>query len=133
MEQENKIKDKKDNKHTRISDVNFFKSKGKKKKTIYYILFNISIIILFIIFIIYTGYYIIIKIIIKNNIIKKTYKLNSIDFLKLMTNNNKVEYEGAKNCLEKKNNTELCLYQFFTPKEVKGKNRILIGDESDGS
>lgn len=34
---------------------------------------------------------------------------------------------------KKKNKTELCLYQFFAPKEVKGKNRILIGDESDGS
>lgn len=102
MELKNKIKDKKYYKYIRLSDVNYNKSKGKKKKTIYYILFNISIIILFIIFIIYTGYYIIIKIIIKSNFIKKTYTLNSIDLLKLMTHNNKVEYEGAKNCLEKK-------------------------------
>ena len=52
--------------------------------------------------------------------------------LKLMTYNNKALYEGAKKCLEKNPDEELCLYQFLCPKEVIGKKRVLIGKKSDG-
>ena len=49
-----------------------------------------------------------------------------------MTNNNKTQYEGAKNCLEKNPDKELCFYQFLCPKEVIGYKRILIGYKKDG-
>ena len=33
----------------------------------------------------------------------------------------------------KNTDEDLCLYQFLCPKEVKGKNRVLIGEKIDGS
>ena len=50
-----------------------------------------------------------------------------------MTLNDKALYEGAKICLEKNPDEELCIYQFLCPKEVKGKTRILLGEIKDGS
>ena len=60
-------------------------------------------------------------------------KLSTIDKLKLLTYNDKSEYEGAKNCLENNPDQQMCIYQFICPKEVKGKKRILLGDKNDGS
>ena len=57
---------------------------------------------------------------------------SKIDLLKLITNNNKKLYDGAKKCLIKNSHEEFCLYQFLCPKEVKGKTRILIGEKKDG-
>ena len=95
--------------------------------------------IYFLIFIIYTFFvaYIVSFIIGKkvSNISKnkglKTY--SNLELLKLMTLNDKSLYEGAKICLEKNPDEELCLYQFLCPKEVKGKKRILLGEIKDGS
>ena len=39
-----------------------------------------------------------------------------------MTLNDKALYEGAKVCLEKNPDEELCIYQFLFPKEVKNQN-----------
>ena len=49
-----------------------------------------------------------------------------------MTYNNKESYEGTEKCLVKNPDEELCLYQFLCPKEVVGKNRILMGKKIDG-
>ena len=58
---------------------------------------------------------------------------NKIKILKYLTNNDKTFYEGAKNCLEKDPDEQLCIYQFLCPKEVINKKRILIGNHEDGS
>ena len=53
--------------------------------------------------------------------------------MKYLTNNDKTFYEGAKNCLEKDPDEQLCIYQFLCPKEVINKKRILIGNHEDRS
>ena len=67
---------------------------------------------------------------------KKTsiYEINSkIEQLKILTNNDKNLYDGAKKCLERNPDEQLCFYQFLCPKEVVGRKRILIGKRGDGS
>ena len=56
-----------------------------------------------------------------------------IEKLKYLTNNDKTSYEGAKKCLEKDPDEQLCIYQFICPKEVINKNKILMGNIQDGS
>ena len=53
--------------------------------------------------------------------------------MKQLTNNEQAAYEGAQKCLEKDPDEQLCLYQFFCPKEVINKKRILMGNIHDGS
>jgi len=65
--------------------------------------------------------------ILKSNSTNKEY---SIKLLKMMTNNDEMEYKGALNCLL--NDNEFCIYRFLCPKEVPGKKRILIGRKADG-
>ena len=60
-------------------------------------------------------------------------KLEKIKKLKNLTNNDKALYKGAKKCLEKDPDEQLCIYQFICPKEVINKKRILIGTIRDGS
>ena len=55
---------------------------------------------------------------------------NYIKF-KNITNNTKM-YKGLENCIFRKEENDLCLYHFFVPKKVVGKNRILIGPKRDG-
>ena len=54
----------------------------------------------------------------------------SIKLLKMMTNNDEIEYKGALNCLL--NDNEFCIYRLLCPKEIPGKKRILIGRKADG-
>ena len=55
-----------------------------------------------------------------------------IKLLKLMTNNNILMYKGIENCLLNDPDTQYCIYHLIYPKKVIGKNRILIGNKSDG-
>ena len=55
-----------------------------------------------------------------------------IHFLKLLTNNNDIIYKGAENCLLNDPDIQLCFYHLLFPKKIIGKNKILIGDKSDG-
>ena len=56
-----------------------------------------------------------------------------IELLKYMTNNNPLKYKGAENCLLNRNESQLCIYNFISPKKVLGKKRILLGKRRDGS
>ena len=56
--------------------------------------------------------------------------LNSIELLKLMTNNDVNKYNQTEKCLL--NDNELCVYRFLCPKEVAGKKRLLLGKKSEG-
>ena len=58
---------------------------------------------------------------------------DKIKIFKYLTNNDKTFYEGAKNCLEKDPDEQLCIYQFLCPKEIIKKKRILMGNHEDGS
>ena len=70
----------------------------------------------------------------KNKKKASTYEINSkIEQLKILTNNDKNLYDGAKKCLERNPDEQLCFYQFLCPKEVVGRNRILMGKRGDGS
>ena len=62
---------------------------------------------------------------------KDTYLLEKITLLRLMTNNNKFEYQGIQNCLM--NDGQFCIYQFISPKSVLDKTKILVGGKRDGS
>ena len=81
----------------------------------------------------------------KNNIIipnrdkNSNFKNNSIDILhnkirllKMLTNNVESEYKGKLKCLLNNPDSEFCIYHLIAPKKVVGKNRILLGDKSDG-
>ena len=108
------------------------KSNFEKKKNNNCISF-ISKFILFIlysIFIMYLSFYIFKT---KETNIFTNKKYSSIERLKLLTYNDRSEYEGAQNCLENNPDKQLCIYQFLCPKKVKGKKRILLGDRNDGS
>lgn len=63
---------------------------------------------------------------------KKVYE-NKLTLLKLMTNNNILQYKGFEECLLNDPESLLCFYPFIAPKKVKGKNRILFGTKGDGS
>jgi len=62
----------------------------------------------------------------------KTMLSKKLKYLKLLTNNNELEYKGIKECLLNDPDKEFCIYHLILPKEVIGKNRILLGSKSDG-
>ena len=53
--------------------------------------------------------------------------------LKMITNNNKFNYQGLENCLLNDPDKQHCIYHLIAPKKVIGKKRILIGAKKDGS
>ena len=53
--------------------------------------------------------------------------------LKIIINNNKVNYKGVKNCLLNNPDNQHCVYHLIAPKKVIGKKRILLGKKKDGS
>ena len=55
-----------------------------------------------------------------------------IRILKLLTNNDELEYKGVQKCLLNDPDQLFCIYHLIIPKEVIGKKRILLGDKSDG-
>ena len=55
-----------------------------------------------------------------------------VKLLKIITNNDVNEYRGMKNCLENDPEKLGCIYPYLTPKEVIGKQRILLGAKRDG-
>ena len=56
-----------------------------------------------------------------------------IKLLKLLTNNDEFEYKGMLDCLTYESpESKYCIYHLISPKTVIGKNRILIGEKSDG-
>ena len=57
---------------------------------------------------------------------------NKLKFLKMLTNNDKLEYKGAQQCLLKDRDKEFCIYHLIAVKQVIGKKRILLGEKSDG-
>ena len=57
---------------------------------------------------------------------------NKIGLLKMFTNNVELEYKGKLKCLLNNPDSEFCIYHLIAPKKVVGKNRILLGDKSDG-
>lgn len=59
--------------------------------------------------------------------------IDKIKFLKMMTNNNKNEYEGIKEYLINDPDRINCIYHLISPKEVLHKKRILLGSKIDGS
>ena len=65
------------------------------------------------------------------------YKNNNISLkirlLKLMTNNNVLEYKGIQECLINDPDSLLCIYHLISTKGVLNKERILIGYKRDGS
>ena len=52
--------------------------------------------------------------------------------LKIITNNDKNEYQGLLNCLINNPDNEHCIYHLICPKAVLGKKRIIVGKWSDG-
>ena len=107
-----------------------FKTSSNVKKKIFKIIYFI-IFLFYTIFVAYIGSFIFRKKTTNDSESKNTY--SNIELLKLMTLNDKALYEGAKICLEKNPDEELCIYQFLCPKEVKGKTRILLEEIKDGS
>ena len=58
---------------------------------------------------------------------------NKIKFLKMLTNNDELEYKGMLECLISNDpDSKHCIYHLISPKKVFGKDRILIGKKSDG-
>ena len=55
-----------------------------------------------------------------------------IKLLKKMTNNDKNEFNGIKNCLEGDPDRLHCIYHLINTKEVIGKKKILLGIKKDG-
>ena len=55
-----------------------------------------------------------------------------IRILKLLTNNDELEYKGVQKCLLNDPDKIFCIYHLIIPKEVIGKKRMLLGDKSDG-
>ena len=55
-----------------------------------------------------------------------------LKLLKLITNNDEIEYKGIRNCLINDPDTQKCIYHLILPKEVIGKKRILLGEKYDG-
>ena len=67
---------------------------------------------------------------INNNILDILHQ--KIELLKILTNSDELEYKGKLQCLYNNSDIGYCIYHLIVPKKVVGKNRILIGDESDG-
>ena len=71
------------------------------------------------------------------NNLESIYKNNNISYkirlLKLMTNNNELEYKGIQECLINDPDSLLCIYHLISTKGVLNKERILIGYKRDGS
>ena len=61
-----------------------------------------------------------------NNLSKK------IRLLKILTNNDVNEYKGMLECLLNDFDNKHCIYHLILPKQVVGKNRILLGKKYDG-
>jgi len=57
---------------------------------------------------------------------------DKINFLRMITNNNKLNYEGIENCLRNDPDRQQCIYHLIAPKKVIGRERILIGSKRDG-
>ena len=57
---------------------------------------------------------------------------DKLKLLKMITNNDELEYKGVQECLLKDRDKELCIYHLLSIKEVIGKKRILVGEKSDG-
>ena len=57
---------------------------------------------------------------------------DKIRLLKLFTNNDEREYKGMLECLKNDPDSQYCIYHLISPKLVKGKERILLGEKSDG-
>ena len=58
---------------------------------------------------------------------------DKIMILKIISNNNRIYYQGIENCLLDDPDRQLCIYHLLVPKKVIGKERILIGGKKDGS
>ena len=52
--------------------------------------------------------------------------------LMLITNNDENEYKELQNCLINDPDNEHCIYHLILPKEVLGKQRIILGEWHDG-
>ena len=90
------------------------KKKSKKGKNIIKIIINIIIFILFLFLLLLIALFMIRK---KNKKKTSIYEINSkIEQLKILTNNDKNLYDGAKKCLERNPDEQLCFYQFLCPK-----------------
>jgi hypothetical protein len=57
---------------------------------------------------------------------------NRINLLKTITNNNPYIYKHIEDCLLNEQDKLFCFYYLIYPKKVIGKNKILIGEKSDG-
>jgi hypothetical protein len=57
---------------------------------------------------------------------------NRINLLKIITNNNPCIYKHMEDCLLNDPDKFFCFYQYINPKKVIGKNRILLGEKTDG-
>ena len=69
---------------------------------------------------------------IKKNILTDTLT-DKIKLLKMLTNNDELEYKGMLECLISENpDSQHCIYHLISPKKVIGKNRILLGTKKDG-
>ena len=66
----------------------------------------------------------------KNN--SKYILSKKIRLLKLLTNNDEREYKAMLECLLNDPDTKYCIYHLISPKLVLGKDRILLGEKSDG-
>ena len=67
-----------------------------------------------------------------NNIFNNNNISNKLKLLKLITNNNKLQYKGIENCLINNPDSDYCIYHLISPKKVIGRKRILIGEKADG-
>lgn len=55
-----------------------------------------------------------------------------INLLKIVTNNNPYIYKHMEDCLLNDPDKLFCFYHLINPKKVIGKNRILLGEKTDG-
>ena len=74
-----------------------------------------------------------IKELVKSNENKNKNLSEKINLLRLMTNNNKFEYEGIQKCLMNDSDRQFCIYHLISPKSVLNKKKILLGGKRDGS
>ena len=57
---------------------------------------------------------------------------DKIMLLRIITNNKKPYYQGIENCLLNEPDSQHCIYHLIAPKQVRGKERILVGEKKDG-
>ena len=62
----------------------------------------------------------------KKNILEK------LKLLKILTNNDELEYKGLQECLINDPDEKFCIYHLILPKVVVGKKRVLLGEKNDG-